>query len=53
MSSGEWLIVFEDDCVVLTQAVGRKPEDPFSTFGGWASEADTLSYADLAASESE
>jgi hypothetical protein len=46
MPIDEWLIVFEDDRV-LTQAVGRHLDDPFSTFDEWASEADTLAYASL------
>jgi antitoxin PrlF len=37
----------EGDRVVLTKAKSAKAEDPFATFGEWATEADERAYADL------
>ena len=37
----------EGDRVVLTKAKPAKVEDPFATFGEWASDADERAYAGL------
>lgn len=37
----------EDDHVVLTKAGDAGPEDPFATFGEWASDEDREAYAEL------
>lgn len=39
--------VIEADRVVLEKAGTGRPEDPFSSFGEWANEADRRAYADL------
>ena len=37
----------EGDRVILTKADEGAKDDPFATFGEWASEADRIGYADL------
>ena len=37
----------EGDRVILTRASTETVDDPFATFGEWASEADREAYADL------
>lgn len=37
----------EDSRVVLTKAVSRGVDDPFATFGEWASSADERAYGKL------
>jgi antitoxin PrlF len=37
----------EGDRVVMTRAPGDRIEDPFETFGEWASEADREAYGGL------
>lgn len=37
----------EGDKVLLTRAPIEVPDDPFSTFGEWNSDADRRAYADL------
>jgi antitoxin PrlF len=37
----------EGDHVILTRAPGAEVDDPFATFGEWASNADREAYAGL------
>jgi antitoxin PrlF len=43
----EILYVIEGDKVVLTRSVKDQLDDPFATFGEWASDADRRAYAGL------
>lgn len=43
----EILYAIEGDRVVLTRAVKDQLDDPFATFGEWASDADRRAYAGL------
>jgi antitoxin PrlF len=43
----EIVYAIDGDRVVLTRAAKDQLEDPFATFGEWASEADRRAYAGL------
>jgi antitoxin PrlF len=48
VSSGDELAyTIEGDHVILTKARSRHLDDPFVTFGEWASDNDRRAYADL------
>jgi antitoxin PrlF len=43
----ELVYTIDGDRVILTKAQEAPADDPFATFGEWASEADRIGYADL------
>lgn len=43
----EIVYAIDGDRVVLTRAVREQLDDPFATFGEWASDADRRAYAGL------
>jgi len=43
----ELAYVIDGDRVILTKAKASVADDPFATFGEWASENDRKAYADL------
>lgn len=43
----ELLYTIDGDRVILSRAPSEERDDPFATFGEWASEADREAYAGL------